>query len=89
MELKKIFNEKILYISTVLLITLQPLIDMDYLLYEFLNSFGLPRFSTILRFIIIPLMIIWCFFVVDKNKKKTFIFGLIYGIMEASLRAWC
>lgn len=80
MELKKIFNEKILYISTVLLITLQPLIDMDYLLYEFLNSFGLPRFSTILRFIIIPLMIIWCFFVVDKNKKKTFIFGLIYGI---------
>ncbi len=81
MEIKKIFNEKLLYVSTVLLIMLQPLIDMDYLLYGFLDSFGLPRFSTIIRFIIIPLMIMFCFFVKDKNKKKTLTLGILYGVV--------
>ena len=81
MDLKKIFNEKLLYISTVLLIMLQPLIDMDYLIYDFLDSFGLPRFSTVIRFIIIPLMIIFCFFIKEKNKKKTFTLGFIYGVV--------
>ncbi|NLP21469.1 MAG: hypothetical protein GX368_01435 [Erysipelotrichaceae bacterium] len=81
MDLKKIFNEKLLYTSTVLLIMLQPLIDMDYLIYDFLDSFGLPRFSTVIRFIIIPLMIIFCFFIKEKNKKKTFTLGFIYGVV--------
>lgn len=77
---KKIFNEKSLKICIILLIILQPLIDMDYLIYDFLNQFGIPRFSTIVRFIIIPGLIVWTFFLKDKNKKKTLIVGIIYGI---------
>lgn len=78
--MKKIFNEKTLGISIILLIIAQPIIDMDYLLFDFLDQFGLPRFSTIVRFIIIPGLIIWTFFLKDKNKKKTLLFGSFYGI---------
>ena len=81
MNLKSISKEKLLYTSVVLLIMLQPIIDMDYLIYPFLDKFGLPRFSTIIRFIIVPLMIIFCFFLKEKNKKKTFIIGALYGVV--------
>ena len=77
--MKKIFNEKILHILVLLLIILQPVMDLDYLFYDFLDSLGLPRLSTIVRFIVIPLLIIWSFFLRDKNKKKTFIFTALYG----------
>ena len=81
MNLKSISKEKLLYTSVVLLIMLQPIIDMDYLIYPYLDKFGLPRFSTIIRFIIVPLMIIFCFFLKEKNKKKTFIIGALYGVV--------
>lgn len=78
--IKKIVNEKVLMWAVILLIALQPLIDMDYLVYDFLDQFGLPRLSTIIRFIIIPLLILMTFYLKDKHKKKTIILGSIYGI---------
>ena len=45
---------RLLHGLIIVLIAIQPLIDMDYLFYEFLDSFGLPRFSTVLRFLILP-----------------------------------
>ena len=77
---KFINNDKYLSIAVILLIALQPIIDMDYLVYDFLDQFGLPRLSTIIRFIIIPCLVLWTFYLKDKNKNKTFIFALIYGI---------
>ena len=53
--MKKIFNEKLLHRLILLFIFIQPLIDMDYLVFEWLDRFGLPRFSTVIRFIILPL----------------------------------
>ena len=76
----KVINEKFLKFCVILLIALQPLIDMDYLLYDFLDSFGLPRFSTIIRFIIIPLLVLLTFYIKEKDKKKTTIFAFIYGV---------
>ena len=76
-------QESILRWSVIILIVIQPLIDMDYLIYDFLNQYGLPRFSTIIRFIIIPLLILWTFFLHDRNKKKTLILGGLYGVCLA------
>lgn len=73
-------KERVLEIAVLLLIILQPIMDMDYLIYDFLDQFGIPRISTIVRFIVIPLMVLACFFLKDKNKKKTFILGGLYGI---------
>ena len=70
--MKKLFNERSLHICVILAVMLQPLIDLDYLCYDFLNSLGLPRISTVIRFIVLPALILWSFFLRDKNKKKTF-----------------
>lgn len=80
-KIANIFNEKVLSIAIIALVIAQPIIDMDYLLFDFLDQFGLPRFSTILRFIIIPCLIIWTFFLKDKNKKKTVLFGGLYVVV--------
>ena len=66
-----------------LLFIIQPLIDLDYLIYPFLDQFGIPRPSTIIRFLIIPLAVLWTFFLADKNKKKTLLFGGLYGLALA------
>lgn len=82
-KLAKLFNEKVLSIAIIALIIAQPIIDMDYLIYGFLDQFGLPRFSTIVRFLIIPGLIVWTFFLKDKNKKKTLLVGGLYGAVLA------
>ena len=77
-------KKDILHQLVILLIAIQPLIDMDYLFYDFLNQFGIPRLSTILRFIVIPLLILWAFFKRDTHKKRTVILVLLYGIALVS-----
>ena len=75
--------EKILHILIVILVVIQPLIDMDYLFYDFLNSYGLPRPSTIIRFLIIPALVICSFFLREKKKKRILTIGIIYGVLLA------
>ena len=79
--MKKIFNEKLLHRMVLLFIFIQPLIDMDYLVFEWLDRFGLPRFSTVIRFIILPLLVLWSFWLREKNKKRTFFIALFYGVV--------
>ena len=43
-----------------LILAFQPMIDLDYLIYPFLNQFGLPRPSTIIRYLLIPALIVGC-----------------------------
>ena len=62
---------RLLHGLIIVLIAIQPLIDMDYLFYEFLDSFGLPRFSTVLRFLILPALVILSFVLREKKKKQT------------------
>ena len=76
-------KDKILKIAIILLIALQPIMDMDYLVYPFLDQFGLPRPSTIIRFIIIPLLVLATFIFKEKNKKQVFLFAGIYGVCLA------
>lgn len=72
---------RLLHGLIIVLIAIQPLIDMDYLFYEFLDSFGLPRFSTVLRFLILPALVILSFVVREKKKKQTFVIAAIYGVL--------
>lgn len=79
--LKKIFNEKLLHRLIIVFVMIQPLIDMDYLFYEQLDAFGLPRFSTVVRFLVLPALVIWSFCLREKQKKQTFIIAAVYGIL--------
>ncbi len=78
--MKRIFTEKLLHRLILILIVIQPIIDLDYLAYDFLDSYGLPRPATIIRFLVIPALAIWSFCLREKNKKRTFVLALIYGI---------
>ena len=77
-KLQNFFNVHTCGIIAFLIIAFQPIIDLDYLIYPFLNQFGIPRPSTIIRFLIIPFLIIWVWWKKDQNKKRTFIFSFIY-----------
>ena len=72
---------RLLHGLIIVLIAIQPLIDMDYLFYEFLDSFGLPRFSTVLRFLILPALVILSFVLRETKKKRTFVIAAVYGVL--------
>lgn len=63
----------------VALVLIQPIIDMDWVLYKYLDPIGIPLPSTIIYFIGMPLVFALAFLILDKNKKKTFIFAFLYG----------
>ena len=59
---KLLCNRRLLNGMILALIVIQPLIDLDSHLYGFLDQFGLPRPSTIIRFLVIPALVLWTFF---------------------------
>lgn len=77
-KLLQILHDRPLEAMTFLIIALQPVLDLDYLIYPMLNQIGLPRPSTIIRFLIIPILILWAWLKKDQNKKRTFVFSAIY-----------
>lgn len=79
--MKEMKLKNLIYIITCVLVVLHPVIELDYLAYNFLDSLGLPRFTTIINLIFYPLLIIFTFFLFEKNKKRSLIFALIYGIL--------
>lgn len=79
--MKKLDIKTFIYIITFVLVVLHPVIELDYLAYPFLNSLGLPRFTTIINCLIYPLLIVLTFFFFEKNKKRTLLFSIIYGIL--------
>jgi len=62
----------------ILIILLQPILDLDYLMYPFLNQLGIPLPSTFFYFILMPLAVLLVFIFVEKNKRKVFILGSVY-----------
>lgn len=79
-KIKRISNKENLTAVLVALVLIQPIIDMDWILYKFLDPIGLPLPSTIIYFIGMPLIMILAFFIFDQNKKKTIIFSSLYLI---------
>lgn len=72
---------KILYVVTTVLVVLHPIIELDYLAYPFLKKIGLPRPTTIINLVILPLMVLLTFFFFEKDKKKLLKFVIPYGVV--------
>ena len=81
--LKQVFTKKNLTAVLVSLVLIQPIIDMDWVLYSFLDPLGIPLPSTVIYFIGMPLVFVLAFLILDKNKKKTLLFGSLYGLSVA------
>lgn len=75
---------KIIYILTLTLVALHPIIELDYLFADFFDGIGLPRLTTVIDFIIFPLIVILTFWLFEEKKKKvSFLFGLYLLIFGA------
>lgn len=78
--LKKIDKEvliKILFISYALL----PVLELDYLVYDVLNQFGLPLPSTIFHYLWFPLLMVLTYAVLEKKKRKVFVITASLGFV--------
>ncbi len=78
--MRKYFNKELLRIVLVVLIIMQPVIELDYMLYDLFSEFNIPLISTVVKFIVIPLLIIAGFILFDENKKRTIVFGGLYSV---------
>ena len=76
-------NENLVTIM-VLVVLLQPIIDIDYLLYPLLDPIGIPLPSTIIYFIGFPIVIALAYLIKEQNKKKVFLFSTLYLGIVAS-----
>lgn len=73
---KKILTKDHLFTLIFVLIALHPLYELDYLFSS------LPfRFTTVVNFIIYPLLVFGIFLLYEKNKKKVIIFSSIYLLL--------
>lgn len=78
-KLLVIMNKERFKILLTILVLIQPILSLDYLFYDYLNQFNLPRLATIIHFIIIPLCILWGFIVFEHNRKRAFVLSFLYG----------
>lgn len=77
--MKKIFNKENLFVLIFSLVAIHPIIELDYLLVDYLGS--LPRLTTIINFIVYPLLVLLVFWLYEKNKKKILIIFGIYVVV--------
>ena len=81
-QLKSMIKSPSFYgILVFIFLVIQPLVDLDYLLNDFLKQYHLIVPSTIVRFLILPLLAVGAFILVDKHKKRTFIGAAIIAII--------
>lgn len=78
-KIKRLATKEKLTALLIALIIVQPIIDMDGELYRYLDPLGIPLPSTLVFFIGMPLVFVLAFFILEKNKKRTFIFSALYG----------
>ncbi len=79
MNLEK--KKELIFIAIFALIAVHPIIELDYLAYEFLNNIGIPRLTTLVNFIFYPLLVLLAFWFFDRNKKRTLIVFGIYAVL--------
>lgn len=82
-KLKKLNTNENYMVLMLLIVVLQPIIDLDYLLYSILDPIGLPLPSTVVYFIGFPIIFILAFLLKEQNKKKTILFtGMILSVVS-------
>ena len=80
-KIDKIINKENLVVVTLLLCVLYPVIELDYLLYDVLNNVGIPRLTTITKFLIIPILSILIFIKFETRKKRLITILSLYGLV--------
>ena len=74
----KLFNKENLFVLIFAIVALHPIIELDYLIGD---KLPIPRLTTIIDFIVLPLLVLLTFILYEKNKKKIITLFGIYAII--------
>lgn len=77
-RMKKIFKKENIFTLVFVIVALHPIIELDYLIGD---KLPIPRLTTIIDFLVLPLLVILAFWFNEKNKKKVGILFAIYAIV--------
>lgn len=69
-KLQSMLTERNLTLLMIVAIVIQPIIDIDYIFYPFLNQFGIPLPSTIIYFIGLPMLFFLTLYLKESNKAR-------------------
>ncbi|MBR0462257.1 MAG: O-antigen ligase family protein [Erysipelotrichaceae bacterium] len=75
--IKKYFKKGNIFTFIFLIVAFHPLLELDYLLDGLLP---IPRLTTVINFIVLPLLVLLVFFAYEKNKKRI---ATMFGIYAA------
>ncbi len=75
--IKKLFTKENLFTIVFVLIALHPFYELDYLIASYLPF----RFTTLVNFVVYPLIVLGIFILCEKNKKKVIIITAIYAAL--------
>ena len=76
--MKKLLKKENIFTLVFVIVALHPIIELDYLIGDELS---IPRLTTIIDFLVLPLLVILAFWFNEKNKKKVRILFAIYAIV--------
>lgn len=76
-SIKKVLKEEIVFSILFVIIALHPIIELDYLFYGIID---IPRLTTIIDYLILPLIVLLVFIFYERDKKRIIIF-LIYALV--------
>ena len=72
--MEKLFKKENIFTLVFVIVALHPIIELDYLIGD---KLPIPRLTTIIDFLVLPLLVILAFWFNEKNKKKI---GILFGI---------
>ena len=72
--MKKLLKKENIFTLVFVIVALHPIIELDYLIGD---KLPIPRLTTIIDFLVLPLLVILAFWFNEKNKKKV---GILFGI---------
>lgn len=72
--MRKILKKENLFTFVFIIVALHPIIELDYLIGD---KLPIPRLTTIIDFLVLPLLVMLAFWLNEKNKKKV---GILFGI---------
>lgn len=73
-RMKKILKRENIFTLVFIIVALHPIIELDYLIGD---KLPIPRLTTIIDFLVLPLLVMFAFWFNEKNKKKV---GILFGI---------
>lgn len=72
-RMKKILKRENIFTLVFIIVALHPIIELDYLIGD---KLPIPRLTTIIDFLVLPLLVMLAFWFNEKNKKKV---GVLFG----------